>query len=421
MAKEKSQRLNADAQYNYNFQKAGFFLIAALNYQNERPNGFGVYLLDSFHHVRINQYGVSLQLEKLLPWDLRLIGAVRYDHHSNFGDFYSPKLGLTKSFGDNSFRFTWGKAYATPNILAQYANIGRNFFGNGEGIIYIPNGAKMSEVPENYKVTTPVKVEEVNSWEVGYKGIIAKKLFIDVTYYNSTSNNFLSPAISVGGRAEYANGQKLWPAFPGMIVNDTLRNASVICNFNYGRVQNYGLDVDINYSLNKMINLVLKYSWFGSDITDQDMKNDANSNGFVSVEEMSLNAPEHKGMIGLNMQDLFRQKMYVNISTRLVQQYDFYSGLQIGTEAGKGKRGIVYEGIGPNGQPRYSYKNFDWGPLGGFITIDLNAGYKVNKMLSVNMGITNLLNTRQIEAVASPSIGRLIMFELKAHVPNKKD
>ena len=42
-------------------------------------------------------------------------------------------------------------------------------------------------------------------------------------------------------------------------------------------------------------------------------------------------------------------------------------------------------------------------------------------MLSVNMGITNVLNTRQIEAVASPSIDRLIMFELKVHVPNKKD
>jgi hypothetical protein len=30
------------------------------------------------------------------------------------------------------------------------------------------------------------------------------------------------------------------------------------------------------------------------------------------------------------------KKMFINISTRFVQQYDFYSGLQIGTEAGEG-------------------------------------------------------------------------------------
>jgi iron complex outermembrane receptor protein len=104
-----------------------------------------------------------------------------------------------------------------------------------------------------------------------------------------------------------------------------------------------------------------------------------------------------------------------------VQQYDFYSGVQIGTEAGQGKRGIVYGGIGPNGQPRYYPKNFDWGPLGGFTTIDLSAGYKINQMVQLNMGITNLFDTDQIEFVGSPSIGRLIMFELKVHVPNKKD
>jgi outer membrane receptor for ferrienterochelin and colicins len=42
-------------------------------------------------------------------------------------------------------------------------------------------------------------------------------------------------------------------------------------------------------------------------------------------------------------------------------------------------------------------------------------------MMQVNMGITNLFDTDQIEFVGSPSIGRLIMFEFKELVPNKKD
>jgi len=39
-------------------------------------------------------------------------------------------------------------------------------------------------------------------------------------------------------------------------------------------------------------------------------------------------------------------------------------------------------------------------------------------MINLNMGITNLLNAKQLEFVGSPYIGRLISFELKVHVPN---
>jgi len=59
--------------------------------------------------------------------------------------------------------------------------------------------------------------------------------------------------------------------------------------------------------------------------------------------------------------------------------------------------------------------------LGGFTIIDLSAGYKLNNMINLNMGITNLFNANQLEFVGSPYIGRLISVELKVHVPNKKD
>ena len=144
------------------------------------------------------------------------------------------------------------------------------------------------------------------------------------------------------------------------------------------------------------------------------MENDANKDGFVSLEETSLNAPKNRGAAIFSFQNLCKEKMFVNIAVRYVQQYDFYSASQIGTAAGEGSRGKVYGGINPvNNQPRYYLKNFDWGPLGNFATIDLSAGYKFNKMVSVNMSITNLFDTKQIEFVGSPSIGRLIMFELK--------
>ena len=149
------------------------------------------------------------------------------------------------------------------------------------------------------------------------------------------------------------------------------------------------------------------------------MKNDANKDGYVSLEEISLNAPNHRGAIILGFQNLYKGKIYANLSARILEGYDFYSGMQIGTAAGKGKRVVVYGGNGTDGRPRYYIKNFDWGPLGGFTSVDLSAGYKVNTMVSAGVGITNLFNTGQIEFVGSPSISRLVSVELKVHIPNK--
>jgi iron complex outermembrane receptor protein len=405
--KERSQRLNAEAQYNYTFEKAGLFLVAGANYQKENPNGYGITLVDSFYKIRVAQFGAVLQLEKKLPWDIRLIGAMRWDNHSNFGNFFAPKFAVVKKISDGSFRITWGRAYAMPSILNQYAGINRSLFGNGEGITYEATPGDHTTT----KTTEPLKPEEVATWEVGYKGTIAKKLFIDINYYNGSSKNFLSPARSVAGKAIAIGEVPVTPSNPN----------SFSTFFNYAAVKAYGLDAGLSYSFNKFINLALKYSWFDSDITSDDKKNDANNDGYVSLEETSLNAPNHRGLAALSFQNLCKQKLFINVATRFVQQYDFYSGSQIGTEAGKGKRGKVYGGKVPNGQPRYYLKNFDWGPLGGFATVDLSAGYKFTEMLQVNVGITNVFDTEQIEFVGSPSIGRLIMFELKVHVPNKKE
>ena len=414
--KERSQRLNAEAQYNHNFKKGGLSLIAGLSYQKEKPNGYGIGLIDSFQRIVITQYGTVLQLEKELPFDIRFVTALRYDHHSNFGNFFSPRVALVKGVGDGSFRVTWARAYSMPSILNQYAGINRFLFGNGRGIYYIPNNINISD-NERYLTTSPLIPEEVNTWEVGYKGTVAKKLFIDINYYNGISNNFISPPITVFGRVLEVGGINVThnPVFAGAVINDTLRNAQFLTYFNYGDISVYGLDLGINYPINKFFSAGIKYSWFGSDVEKDNIKNDANKDGYVSPEEKSLNASKNRGALLLNFHNLVKGKLAANITLRYVQQYDFYSGSQIGTEAGKGKRGIIPR----PGQPPL-WKNFDWGPLGGFTTIDLNAGYRVNQMVQLNMNITNLLNTDQIEFVGSPSMGRLIMFELKVHVPNKK-
>ena len=140
---------------------------------------------------------------------MRFIGAARVDHHSNFGNYFAPRLGLTKGLGAGVFRITWGKAYAMPSIQNQYAGINRSIFGNGgEGIYYIPVGTNVEDT-SLFKTTTPLKPEQVATWEFGYKGTIAKKLYIDINYYNGFSKNFITPTRTVGGRVLTVNGTKV--------------------------------------------------------------------------------------------------------------------------------------------------------------------------------------------------------------------
>ncbi|HET9745343.1 MAG TPA: TonB-dependent receptor [Chitinophagaceae bacterium] len=416
--KENSERFNGEAQYNTKFEKAGLFLITGFSYQKERPHAYGIALVDSFELINITQYGTALQLEKSLPLQLRFVGAARWDHHSNFGNFFSPKLGMVKKIGDGTIRVTWGRAYSMPTIIFQYGNLNNLFYGNGEGITYIPNGTKIGDSVR--RVTSHLRPEEVSTWELGYKGAIAKNLYVDINGYYGKSKNFFSPSVAVPGRALLIGDVKATPLFPGQEPNDTLKNASFVTVFNFGTVKVYGVDVGVSYHFNKNINIAIKYSWIGSDITKGNMDNDANKDGYVAADEKSLNTSSNRAQLILNFQDLCKQKLFVNFSARYVEQYDFYSGNQIGTKAGKGSRGRVpWKDV--NGQSRYYDKNFDWGPLGGFTTIDVGVGYKFNQMVSGGVNVTNLFNTEQREFVGSPSIGRLIMFELKVHVPNSSN
>lgn len=411
---ENNQRLNAEAQYNYLFQQAGIHLVAGWSFQKESPHSRGTTLVDKQARITVTQWGGVVQLEKSMPHDLRFIGAARLDHHSNFGNLFSPKLGITKTLKGNTFRLTWAKAYSVPSVFIQYANLSGIIFGNGPGIRYIPNGSKWDET--TFLTTQALIPEEINTWEIGYKGTPTGKLFLDINAYYGRSKNFQSSPLQVDGRALAVGDIAVTPAFPGTIdSNGRLQDARFSTYFNYGKVATYGLDIGLDYSFSKMVRLTLNYSWFGSGISKEDPDNDSNMDGFVTTEERSLNAPQHRGLAALQLLNLWKQKLMVRTTARFTQQYDYYTGNLISTAAGEGKRGIVYRGDLPA-----IIKNFDWGPLGGFAVVDLDAGYKWNERVTLTVNVTNLFDVKQREFPNSPYIGRLLVAEVKVHLPGKK-
>ncbi|HJS56142.1 MAG TPA: TonB-dependent receptor, partial [Chitinophagaceae bacterium] len=252
---EKNQRLNAEAQYNYFFQKTGVHLVAGLSYQKEKPNSYGTTLVDKDKRIYVTQWGGVAQLEKTFAWGMRFIGAARLDNHSNFGNLFSPKLALIKNINDHNFRITWAKAYAVPGIFFQYGS-GPVTFGNGPGVKYIPNGSKDSE--ESIISTISLKPEEIETWEIGYKGTVAKRLYIDFNSYYGISKNFQSPPLPQDGKAVSVGDIPVIPANPGFVDgNGIVRGAGFSTYFNYGSVSGYGLDIGLNYSFSKIIRLAV--------------------------------------------------------------------------------------------------------------------------------------------------------------------
>lgn len=398
--REKSRRFNADFQYQRDFSEEGLFIVAGLDFENANPNtNDGTTLVGEADDISVSQLGAVLQLEKKLLKDMRLIGAIRFDDNDNFKNLYAPKLTLVKHLGAGIIRFGWAKAYALPSIQNQYASIRGFFFGNGgKGITYIPNNSPVND-PGFLLTTLPLKPEEVKTWELGVKGKPIPQIWIDANAFYGTSKNFITPSLPVGGRAVSVNGIPVNhnPGFAGTVTNDILQGATFFTFFNYGKAKVYGADIEFAYDLLPSVLLEMKYSWLDGTFEE----NDANRDGEITPDEKSINAPNHRGMAHLTAKNLFKNRVALTLGARIVQEYEFFSGSQVGSA----------EGAGTRTPP----KNFNYGPLGGFTTYNFGAEYRWNHNLLINFNMTNIFNSRQIEFVGSPSIGRLAMVSLKVY------
>jgi iron complex outermembrane receptor protein len=398
--REESRRFNADLQYHNHFPEAGIFLVAGVDFENAQPNtADGSTLVGEAGEISISQIGAVVQLEKLILNNIRVIGALRFDKNDNFDGLFAPKLTFVRDLGEGNIRFGWARAYARPTIQNQYAGIRDFFFGNGgTGISYIPNKAAVTD-PSSVRTTTPLKVEEVSTWELGFKGKPAPGMWVDANVYYGASKNFITPALPVGGRALSVNGIDVThnPVFAGTVSNDTLQGANFFTFFNYGKARVYGLDLGVNYAVAPGVQVALQYSWLNAEFDE----NDANGDGVISPAEESINAPNHRGMASVRLTDLLKKRLALSLGARIVQQYDFYSGNQVGSAAGEGTR------TPPN--------NFNYGPLGGFTTFNFDVSYRWNRNVMVNFNMSNIFNSKQIEFVGAPSIGRLAMASIQVN------
>jgi outer membrane receptor for ferrienterochelin and colicins len=409
---DESSRLNGEVQYNNTF--GGFYMVAGASFQRDRANSEGTYLYDVDGDIIINQFGGVLQLERNLTKELKFTGAARVDKHDYYGTQFSPRLAMTMNAAGGTFRTTFSRAYAAPSIqflefLFPFA--GGAIIGSGQGLTLQEFSRSLVTGQTTLGATReidPLQPESVRTLEFGYKGNPAKNVFFDGTVWYSMSKDFISPAVSlfavnlpalaIQGEKIIARGGQPIPAQYGDLH---------ITYLNFGEVNNFGIDLGTTVNLNKHFSVGAKYSYFKSDITDSDKFEDDPTLSKVSPAVRSAlrvqNAPEHRFNFNLSARNLIENKLFASLNVRVVPEYDFRSGNQVAMREGSGTR-----------MPGFLY---NYGPLGGFTSVDLSTGYNLTNNLTFGASVSNLFNTEQREFVGSPIIGRLFSAELKLQLP----
>ena len=142
--KDDSRRWNAEAQYSNTFGNLEF--VSGLQWQFDRANSKGSYLLDEDENdfIEVSQIGGYAHLTYAFENGIELLGAARVDNHEVYGTNVIPKFGILKKGDSGTFRFTYGQGIASPTILNLYGDLFSGLIlGNSDGFT-LADGSKVA-------------------------------------------------------------------------------------------------------------------------------------------------------------------------------------------------------------------------------------------------------------------------------------
>ena len=382
---------DVSAQHNFTLGSPQTGLIVGAAYREYRLGSDGLLFADTDgKRIRNYEYGAYAQLtQSLLDDKLKLAAAGRLDNFQNFKPAFSPRVAAVYSLGDrnqHNFRASFGQAFRSPSQTDQYlhsdlgsfillGNVGNGYqgyrFTNAQGQNYVPGmslaGFELS--------LDKLRLERVNTIEVGYKGAILPNVYVDASYFSSRYNDFIGGTafignvdgtrptptqVATGYLAAYQN-----PANPARIIFVSRNNDQV--------VRTQGATFALTYYLNKALNLTGNYSLNVLDRSNL-------PNGFRTF----FNTPKHKYNLGANGTVLKNLSYTVN-----------------------------YRWI----QGHFQEMPFAAGDIQTYHTTDAYLGYTIPKLAStVQVGGSNIFNETNIQIIGGPQIGRLIYLGLLVNV-----
>ncbi len=229
-----------------------------------------------------DEYGAYAQASKtLFDNHLKLAATGRIDRFKNFGTAFSPRASVVYSLGADkrqNLRASFSRAFRSPAQSEQYVrlDLGRaivlgNVRGGFQGYTtplanQLPGILAPTRTAElaRYQYNSPaLKLEEVNSYEVGYRAQLATKLYLDMDYFYNTYNNFIANQNFIGNTdGSRPTADQIGAAAPGRFRNSALltRVIQIATNVDQ-RVQSQGAGLTLAYTFAPTLTLNGNYSF----------------------------------------------------------------------------------------------------------------------------------------------------------------
>jgi iron complex outermembrane receptor protein len=325
-------------------------IVTGVQYRRDQVSSKKVWLTDAItgEDIKQTQVGVYAQTETPINEITKLVLGARYDNPEFYDPQFSPKAALLISPNENStFRLTFNRAFKSPSIL-QTSFYYRDFspsvgvFGNKDGIT-VKNAAGAT-----VRTIDPVVPEVNNTIELGYKGVIKDRLYVDVAGYVARYKAFLSPLVVVANpfAGTFAYNTATNTKYLGLTNNEQI----ALTYFNLGKATLSGIDAGLRFVVNSKVNASGTFSVMKMDSIIAKPGDPA--------EATSLNSPTMKFTAGMDGHDgPFRT--LGGFSVRFVKDYQFLSGSH-------------------NGR------------IPGLLTLDVNVGKRITDYATVNVSVQNL-------------------------------
>lgn len=277
-------------------------------------------------NIILNQQGVYAQTETPLGSQLRLVLSGRYDKATAYDANFSPKAGLLYTpWADQTFRVTYNRAFKTPTVLNNYFSIndfvklatgfgGFAVYGNKDGwTVKNTAGATVA----TYKPLVP---EENTTYEVGYKGILKNRVFLDAAYYQADYTDFISPLVTINA---HLAGTFAYDA-AGQRVTSPNGPQSVLTYLNLGKAKLKGMDAGVRWVLNDNVAASGTLS-----LTKLSRVEKKPTDPAAVVEATALNTTPTKWNVGMDF-NAPERKLLGGFTIRHVTGYNFRSGINAG-------------------------------------------------------------------------------------------
>jgi outer membrane receptor protein involved in Fe transport len=356
-------------------------VLAGASFRRYSLNSNGTIFADTTGRIGINEFGSYIQLQKRLFNDvLKLTVSGRYDKNENFKGRFTPRAtALIRIVPDNNLRLSFQTAYRFPSTQDQYINLltgGVNrligglpqfntFFKFDVSPAYTAESIAAFRTGGNNPtllrpaVFTGIKPETMNSFELGYRGLISKKLLIDVYGYYSQYKDFLARVAVGRGQSASTNP-----------VTSYTELASPFTTNNYSFITNSSSTVKaIGWGLSAEYQFAGTYS-FNVNVSSDEL-NDVPP-GLITF----FNTPKYRFNLGLGNPNVSRGIGF-NVMYRWQDE-------------------VIWEGT------------FGTGPVDAYGTVDAQISYRFPKTTNMlKIGASNLLNNYYRSAFGNPSVGGL--------------